>query len=174
MTAKAELRKAMRALRKERNALSPAQVFLREDWSRVKTFFVYRSFRDEAETGELIASLKAMGKIVLSPRVEGSEMVAVEDKGRYALSRFGIEEPVGEAYRGGIDVTVLPLLAVDGAGHRLGYGGGYYDRFLQEKETLKVGYCYEFQVLDEVPFEACDVTVDLICTEAGMRAVKRG
>lgn len=174
MKEKSDLRKEMRALRRERSASSPAQAFLRADWSGADTFFVYRSFRDEADTRELIAILKAMGKRVFSPRVEGREMVAVEDKGRYALSRFGIEEPIGEAYPGDFDVTVLPLLAVDEAGHRLGYGGGYYDRFLRGKETLKVGYCYEFQVLDKVPFEDCDVSVDMICTERGLRAAKRG
>lgn len=90
-------------------------------------------------------------------------------------NKYGIAEPLGEAYRGRIDVTVLPLLAVDGAGNRLGYGGGYYDKFLSRTQCLKMGYCYDFQVLDRPfsCFEAHDVRLDMVVTDRRIIRIKR-
>ena len=65
-----------------------------------------------------------------------------------------------------ISVTVLPLLAVDEKGNRLGYGGGYYDKYLAlHPATLKIGYCFDFQILKEIPTTETDVKVDVIVTD---------
>ena len=92
----------------------------------------------------------------------------------FSLSRFGIREPIGEAYEGEIDVIVMPLLAVDERGNRLGYGGGYYDRFLKKYQgATRVAYCYDFQILKDVPTESWDEKVDLIVTDKRIIRIDR-
>ena len=129
-------------------------------------FFVYLSYSSEARTDLLIETLQSQGKKVYAPRVVGEEMELVEIGEDFALSDKGIREPIGQAYEGKIDVVVMPLLAVDKQGNRLGYGGGYYDRYLQKnKEVYTVGYAYETQVTEFVPFESTDIKISAIVTE---------
>ncbi len=139
-----------------------------------RNFFVYLSFSSEAPTDGLIALLQSKGHAVYSPRVEGKEMFAVLFGEDFSLSRFGIREPVGDRYEGVIDVIVMPLLAVDERGNRLGYGGGYYDRFLQKyPDATRVAYCYDFQILKDVPTESWDEKVDLIVTDKRIIRIDR-
>ena len=77
---------------------------------------------------------------------------------------FGIPEPRGSAYSGDIDVTITPLLAVDGQGYRLGYGGGYYDRYLSKHKTVSVGIAFDEQQCDDLTPEETDVPLDFIIT----------
>lgn len=131
-----------------------------------QNFFVYLGFSSEAPTDKLIDYLISSGKRVYCPRTEGKEMYAVPFGEDFTLSPYGIREPVGERYDGEIDVVVLPLLAADEKGARLGYGGGYYDRFLKKYEkSLRVAYCFDFQVIRSVPEEEGDERVRLIVTD---------
>ena len=130
------------------------------------TFFIYNSFRDEADTKRIISSLLAAGKKVCLPRVEGRDIVPVF-YGELKKGAYGIDEPLGEAYRGDIDVAVVPLLAVNGRGYRLGYGGGYYDRFLRGCPAVKVGIGYDFQ-RTEFEEECHDVPLDCFLSQAGI------
>ena len=140
--------------------------FFSEQAAEKESFFVYLSFSSEAPTDKLIRTLLAKGKQVFCPRVEGNGMVAVAYGEDFTLSPCGIVEPVGEAYAGKIDVAVIPLLAVDLRGARLGYGRGYYDRFLRDRpEMLRAAYCFDFQIVREVPEEPSDERVDLIVTD---------
>lgn len=140
--------------------------FLSSGAADKESFFVYLSFSSEAPTDKLIAYLVAAGKKVYCPRVEDGEMAAVIFGEDFTLSRYGIREPVGEPFGGEIDVAVLPLLAVDERGARLGYGGGYYDRFLKGRPIgLKIAYCYDFQLVREVPEEEHDERADMIVTD---------
>lgn len=171
------LRKSMRLLRAEKRGGDEivAKNFLAlPEIKDEKTFFVYCSFGTEADTMPVINELLAKGKTVFLPRVENTDMVAVQyEKGTpLAKGRYGIKEPVGPAYDGTTDVTVLPLLAIDKKGNRLGYGGGYYDRFLEKKDTLKIAYCYDFQVLEEVCAAAHDIKADLIVTDKRIIRIK--
>ena len=129
------------------------------------TFFIYLSFFREAPTDGLIERLVADGHRVCCPRIEKGEMLAVEYGEDFTLSDYGIREPVGDAYQGGIDVVVIPFLAVDRHGNRLGYGGGYYDRFLKNSTAKRVAFGYSFQVVNEVPSEAWDEKVSVIVTD---------
>lgn len=130
-----------------------------------RSFFIYLSFSSETPTDKLISRLRSDGHRVYCPRLEDGEMTAVEYVEELTLSEYWIREPVGEAYTGEIDVAVLPLLAVDEQGNRLGYGGGYYDRFLKKTKALRVAFCYDLQILEEVPHEEWDERVDRIVTE---------
>ncbi len=129
-------------------------------------YFVYLSFSSEMPTDKLIELLLSERKKVYCPRIEKGEMKAVEYGEDFTLSNYGIREPIGEAYEGEIDVLIMPLLAVDEKGNRLGYGGGYYDRFLKlHKKAKRIAYCYDFQILNSVPCEALDEKVQSIVTD---------
>ena len=129
------------------------------------SFFIYLSFSREAPTDGLIERLLADGHKVYCPRIENGEMVAVEYGEDFTLSDYGIREPVGEAYQGEMDVAVVPFLAVDKRGNRLGYGGGYYDKFLKNSTAKRVAFGYGFQIVNEVPTESWDEKMDVIVTD---------
>ena len=136
-------------------------------------FFVYLSYSSEAKTDKLIERLKKQGHFVYAPRIENKEMVPVLLEEDFTLSRYGIREPVGEVFDGRIDVIVAPLLAVDKHGNRLGYGGGYYDAFFRKYPGAKrMAFCYDFQILQDVPNEACDEKIDVIVTDKQIVYVK--
>lgn len=164
------LRKKMKKLRAELRAGDgeiAKNFFSLADTEGKTTFFVYNAFGSEADTMPVIKRLLAEGKKVFLPRVEGSDMVAVlyTKDTPTSKSNYGISEPMGTAYEGEVEVTVLPLLAADKKGNRLGYGGGYYDKFLTGRKTLKIGYCYDFQVLDELYALPHDIKLDVIVTD---------
>lgn len=128
---------------------------------------LYNSFGTELDTHKLITALVENGKNVFLPRVVGKEIEAVP----YGLTKkgaYGISEPVGEKYEGKIDVVVVPFLAINSKGFRLGYGGGYYDRFLKGKNCLKVGLGYYFQLCDDFKEDDWDEPLDMMICERGI------
>ncbi len=135
-------------------------------YSGYTSFFIYNSFNCEADTSGIISALLAEGKKVYLPRVEGENIVAVA-YGQTEKGAFGIDEPVGQAYLGDIDVTVIPLLAVNLKGYRIGYGKGFYDRFLKNRWTLKVGLGYSFQI-EDFNEDVWDEPIDEFLTEKGI------
>lgn len=136
------------------------------------SFFIYYSFSSEADTHALIDKLIAAGKKVYLPRVEGREMSPVLYDGnadKLVKNRYGIQEPVGERAKEDVDVTVAPLLAVNSKGYRLGYGGGYYDRFFASgKGGLRVGLGYFLQYTEEFEGSENDEPLDLFISERGI------
>ena len=132
----------------------------------VKRAFVYLSFSSEAPTDKLIARLIEEGWQVYCPRIEDKSMVAALYGEDFALSAYGIREPLGERYDGEMDVAIVPVLAADTRGGRLGYGGGYYDKYLSaHPETLRIAYGFDFQIVRQVPTEEHDVMMDVIVTD---------
>ena len=169
---KDSLRREMRALRDGApdRALCDAKLFQNffslPQVQEADSFFVYYSFGSEADTHALIARILSEGKRVCLPRVEGREMVFVPYFGQaLERGRFGIGQPQGEEADFPPDVVVLPMLAWNGL-YRLGYGGGYYDRFLEKTaHTCKIGLAYAFQRTD-VPFmQAHDIPADILVTD---------
>ena len=134
-------------------------------WTDKKVFFVYLSFSSEAPTDKLVQTLIEKGKSVYCPRLENGKMELVRYGEDMALSKYGAREPVGQAEEIDPDVSVIPLLAVDEKGNRLGYGKGYYDVFLQGSKSKRIAYCYHSQVVKEVPVEKFDERMEIIVTE---------
>ena len=134
---------------------------------------IYLSYSSELSTEPLIDKLLERGIIVYAPRVEGEEMVAVEYGDDFVISGQGIREPIGERFDGDLDIVILPLLAVDEQGNRLGYGGGYYDRYLaKHTSSLKIGYCFDFQMLKSLPSEETDVALNMVVTDTFTKRIK--
>jgi len=132
-----------------------------------KSVFIYNSFASEASTKRLIERLLKDGKLVYLPRVEGENMVAVPCCGEMQRGAFGIEEPVGQAFYGDIEATVIPLLGVNAGGYRIGYGRGYYDGYLRGRQTLKIGLGYSFQMVD-FEEDGWDIPLDYFVCEKGI------
>lgn len=125
----------------------------------------YYSLPDEVNTHQLIDELVAEGKTVLLPKVlDGETMELRRYTGRQDLSEgsFHIMEPVGEPFSdySEIDLSLIPGMAFDAQGNRLGRGKGYYDRFLRAMSVRTIGVCFDFQRVDEVPTDENDVAVD--------------
>ena len=134
---------------------------------------VYLSYSSELSTEPLIDKLFERGVTVYAPRVEDKEMTAVLYGDDFVISGQGIREPLGERSDGDVDIVVVPVLAVDGQGNRLGYGGGYYDRYLEKHpNSLKIGYCFDFQMLQSVPSERTDVSLNMVVTDTFTKRIK--
>lgn len=135
-------------------------------YGRFDSFLLYSSKGDEARTSLIETKLLEQGKKIFFPRVESENMVAVP-RGEMKEGAFGISEPVGQAYSDKIDITVVPLLAVNERGFRVGYGKGYYDRYLKTVQTKAVGLGYSFQ-FDEFDEDEWDKPLDEFICEKGI------
>ncbi|MBE0504642.1 MAG: 5-formyltetrahydrofolate cyclo-ligase [Desulfuromonadales bacterium] len=164
-----------------RDALSPSEVtllsrdvaghFLSSDpYAAAATLVLYSSIRSEVATFEIFAAAVKAGKRILYPRTVGTtlEFVAIESLEALTASRFGIFEPRAGAPipLAEIDLLVLPGVAFDAQGIRLGYGLGCYDRALAARlRPTLIGLAYDFQVVSALPREVYDVPVDFVVTE---------
>jgi 5-formyltetrahydrofolate cyclo-ligase len=112
------------------------------------------------------------GKRIILPRVVGSTVClhAVENHTELVEGSFGILEPAPNApiAEAKADLILVPGLAFDRSGVRLGRGGGYYDRLLSEFDGLRVGVCFEELVLERIPVEPHDMCMDFLITPAGI------
>ena len=130
------------------------------------SYFVYNSFRGEAPTNEIINRLKSMGKTVLYPLTVGDTMYAVKPEGeKFEKDKFGVYVPEKYSIIDNVDVVIVPLVACDKNLNRIGFGKGYYDRFLRDRQCFKIGICHDFQVVDEIDPKEWDVPLDIIITE---------
>lgn len=138
-----------------------ARLFTNPLYRAAKTLYVYLSARQEVRTDGVIAQARRDGKRVAAPKVEGKELqfYYLEEDTKLQTGAFGILEPVNaQAADEPTALVLLPGLAFDRAGYRLGYGGGYYDRFLaREPDHPTVALCYGFQLLDRLPTEPHDI-----------------
>lgn len=142
------------------------QVLAHPQLQTAQTVLLYNSMADEVATHNLISHLALMGKTVLLPVViSETEMEIRHYTGPDSLriSSYGILEPTGEPFTQyeNIDFALIPGMAFDADGNRLGRGKGYYDRFLPlMTRARKVGICFPFQFLPHIPTEPTDMPMD--------------
>ena len=133
------------------------------------TVLVYSAMKGECDPRLLADIAYGMGKRVAYPRCEGDELgLYIADEGRFIPGVFGILEPDDSCERidlADVDFAVIPGLAFDKTGGRLGRGKGYYDRLLRGARTVKAGICFNEQLVDNVPVEAHDGGMDMIAAE---------
>ena len=125
---------------------------------------LYASLPDEVETLAFIEAWRHRKTIVL-PTVVGDDIIPVElaDTTMFAEGDFHIPEPQNHPYTGDFDLIVVPGMAFDMDGHRLGRGRGYYDRFLAiHPEVYTIGLCFDFQLVPVVPSEPPDHPINEI------------
>ena len=133
----------------------------------------YHALPDEADPALLMERLVELGCHIAYPRVVGKglplEFHRVPDGEVLAPGAFGIHEPLDIWPRVVPAILLVPLLAFDAAGHRLGYGGGFYDRSLAVLRVPAIGIAYAGQESVSLPGEPHDRTLDMILTEQGIR-----
>lgn len=136
-------------------------------YQSAKTLYAYLPFRNEVQILPLLHQALADGKQVALPKCYGKEMrfLLTTDFSQIQHSAFGAPEPAANApvAQDTSALVIVPGLVFDRRGYRIGYGGGYYDRFLaREPEHPTMALCYDFQLLPHLEAEAHDVPVDII------------
>ena len=142
-------------------------LYTMKEYKNSEVVMSYMSFNNEIDTEKLNRGIIKDGKMLLLPRVEADgTMSAVPFSGKFKISKFGVSEPVGEAYNGRIDLVIVPGLGFDKFGSRVGYGKGYYDRFFTiHNEPIKIAPAFEFQIFDVVETHENDVKINGLLTK---------
>jgi 5-formyltetrahydrofolate cyclo-ligase len=132
----------------------------------------YHALPDEADPAVLLERLVELGCHVAYPRVAGKglplDFHRVPDGEVLAPGAFGIHEPLDIWPRATPDMLLVPLLAFDASGHRLGYGGGFYDRTIALLKVPAIGIAFAGQEVDRLPHQSHDAQLDAILTERGL------
>jgi 5-formyltetrahydrofolate cyclo-ligase len=146
-----------------------------------RTVRAFWSFGSEVDTRPLLERLAASGRTVVLPTIRDRALEPRTWKPGEELEEtwFGASEPVGgrSVDPAAIDVVAVPGVAFDRAGGRVGYGGGFYDRFLGRlrADALRVGIAFSCQLVDEpVPAASFDVPIDAVVTEREVLRLHRG
>jgi 5-formyltetrahydrofolate cyclo-ligase len=143
------------------------------------TVLLYAAQPTEVDLGALVHPLRSRGVRTLFPRVNGEhlDLIAAADLRTLELGYRGIREPAGPRVGPeAVDVALVPGVAFDPLGGRLGHGGGHYDRLLAElpDTSVRVGVCFACQVVPRVPRAAHDEAVDLVVTEHALYRADHG
>ena len=143
--------------------------FALEKWQKGvegKNVFCYLSYSSEAPTDLLIEKLVEKGYNVFCPKVVDKDMQVIAYGEDFTISPLRIREPLGEPFEGEIHYAIVPFLAVDKQGNRLGYGGGYYDRYFEKYPTVKrIAYGFDFQIQTHIPTQETDKKMNCIVTD---------
>ncbi|MDO5401638.1 MAG: 5-formyltetrahydrofolate cyclo-ligase [Eubacteriales bacterium] len=172
---KKELR---RTIREQKRAMSEAEIESRSArlgelfaasaaYRNARTIYGYLPYNQEVRTVPMLERALRDGKKVAVPKVYGDEMkfICMEDLTQVAKGYAGIPEPTadGPVADDPTALVLMPGLAFDPQGHRIGYGGGFYDKFLSaEPDHPTLALCYEFQMLPHLDTEAHDIPVDWV------------
>jgi len=136
------------------------------DFIKAERVMLYSALPDEVQTQAFLEKWH-LKKTIILPTVVGDDIIPVEfgKDTAFAIGDFNILEPQNEPYTGGFDLIVVPGVAFDPKGNRLGRGKGYYDRFLcQHLDVKRIGICFDFQFVDEVPSEPFDIRMSEVIT----------
>ena len=173
------------ALKKLRDSLSGAELaeksgkiagflFGTEAFRRAKTVMTYVSFGSEPRTDAVLDMILKSGKTAAVPVCEkGFELTAraISSAADLSPGAYGIPEPSGAPIieKNKIDLVIVPGLGFDKNGFRIGYGKGYYDRFLSDFRGISAGLCFDICLADAIARDDRDIPVKMVITESGVR-----
>ena len=184
-----EKRMALSSTEVQRASLSVAErIRTLSEWKNAWAVLLYWPIKNEIDTRPLLIELWERGAVALLPRCRPDQpgfmdLCACTCEDDLVEGSFNIMEPAaccptseesGESFIP--DLALVPAVAFDAHGYRLGFGGGYYDRLLARPEmddTLTIGLCYDFQRLDSLPTNAWDEPVQAVCTESEFKWFRR-
>lgn len=185
---KAEIRKTMLAQRwaltSKYVSTNSDRVFERlvnlDEVVRAGNVMIYSHFSNEVKTGKLAGWLLFHKKRVFLPVVDGDRLLVADMSSTcFEMNVFGIAQPEKEtacfARPGEIDIFIVPGLAFDAEGNRVGFGKGYYDDLLAEApDALKIALAYDFQIMDKIVPERHDIKMDMVVTPKKIFRGKNG
>lgn len=170
-------------IKKKRQTLTKEQVLKKSkkiesllfktiQYQEAKTIYLYYNMEKEVITKSMILHALSLGKKVALPKIEDNKMdfYYINDISQVSIGYFNIMEPVTkEIAKDNEALMILPGIAFDKERNRLGYGRGFYDRYLgqakkQRRKIEKIGLCFGFQLIKKVPTEEYDIPVDSIIT----------
>ena len=158
--------------KKEKSQIITDKIKNIEEYKNAKIIALYKSLNSEVDTEILIKYSINHGKIVVLPKVENDELKFYKIENDYEKlnrSDFGIEEPYGEEdkyiEKEKIDLVIIPGVAFDLDKNRLGFGKGYYDRFLSNTNLKTIGIFFEEQKHEKIPTEKYDIKMRKIVTD---------
>ncbi|MBQ8131339.1 MAG: 5-formyltetrahydrofolate cyclo-ligase [Bacilli bacterium] len=150
----------------EKSKAITKKVLQTDSYQKAKVIGIYKSFSKEVDTSFLIEeSLKE--KIVCVPIIQNKEMkfYQIEKDTKYIRNNFGIEEPIHTKEITDIDLLIVPGICFDKELNRIGFGGGYYDKYLSKSNVDTIAICFEEQIYpNNLPIEPNDVKVKQIIT----------
>ena len=172
---KKELR---RAIREKKRAMTPQEIEAKsarlcelfaasEAYQQAKTIYGYLPYNQEVRTVAMLEQALREGKRVAVPKCYGDEMkfIYMTDLSQVEKGYAGIPEPIADGPEGDDEtaLVLMPGMAFDPQGHRIGYGGGFYDKFLaKEPNHPTLALCYDFQMLPYLETEEYDIPVDTV------------
>lgn len=185
ISAKADLRKEILSKRSsmkaseviDKSKIICSKITELDVYKNAKTVLLYYPYNNEAETFMLFDELLSDDKIVAFPKstvvdgVSGLDFYVITDKSQFENGYKGIMEPDVnnhelEKFFGTADLCIAPGVVFDKKCHRIGYGKGFYDRYLQKNPPLHtIGIAFELQVVEEITPEAGDISMDMVVTE---------
>ena len=167
-----------RAIREQKRAMTEAEIVSRseklgalfvnsEAYRTAKTIYGYLPYNQEVRTVPMLAQALRDGKKVAVPKIYGDTMkfLYLDDLSLVEKNEMGIPEPIADepVAEDKTALVLMPGLAFTKDGDRMGYGGGFYDRFLaEEPDHPTLALCYEFQIVDSLPTEEFDIPVDTV------------
>lgn len=185
-------RQARQRLAALRDSLSPKEkakldaamaehVLTLQSYIHADALLLYASFNNEPDTTLIVGRALSEGKRVAMPRCRdkgiGIDFYEIFSLDELFPGKYGIPEPLAQSFRlvdtADFSFCLVPSLALDAEGYRMGYGRGYYDRFLEGYRGVKAGLCYSFLIERRLPRGCFDKRVDIIVTEQGVRPVEK-
>ena len=167
----AQIRDQLPEAARQRASEQAAAHLLAQPELDVEVVNCFVSFRSEIRTRAVIEALLAAGRTVGVPRItdEGLECRRLRSLDDLVPGRFRVPTSKGERLTDSVQAVVTPGLAFSPEGERLGYGAGHYDRYLQRvPDAHRVGFCFEHQILGEVPTDERDAPIPVVVTDAGV------
>ena len=171
---KTELR---RMIREKKRAMTPAEIDAKsqrlgelfrasEAYQKAQSIYGYLPYNQEVRTTPMLRQAQLDGKRVAVPKCYGDEMrfIWLDDLSRVEKGYANIPEPIddGPIADDPTALVLMPGLAFDPQGHRIGYGGGFYDKFLAREMHPTLALCYDFQMLEHLETEEFDIPVNTV------------
>ncbi len=168
MENKTDLRIRIKSQRKTLDTENPGKIIIKNirnthEYNSAKNVMIFYPMKYEINLLDLLND----NKNFYFPKVFGDELLVCPDCGKFVKSSFNVMEPISEPVNPEIlDLIIVPALAVDKNKYRLGYGGGFYDRFLNKYPNIKTltPVCKKF-LLEEIPRDTFDKAVDVVITD---------
>jgi 5-formyltetrahydrofolate cyclo-ligase len=162
-----KMRTAVRGIQEKASRSQKIRHYLRSSdlWEAARVVFGFLALPGEPDwLGEQLPA----DKLIAFPRIGDSGALSFHFASTFKVGLFGVSEPLGEASAHPPDLVIVPGLAFDPTGARLGRGKGYYDRWLGTHPAVKtLGVCFSCQILEKIPAEPHDARVGAILTEQG-------
>lgn len=178
---KEELRQINKAKRKEmtsyevyeKSKMAADFLLNSEIYKNSKAIMLYYPLGNETDTSDIFKRALIDNKTVVYPTtdINTNEITAVlvDTDTQFSKGAYSVFEPdVKKEFDDKIDLVVVPGIAFDKRGFRVGFGKGCYDRFLEKIEAFKVGMCYDFQIVDDIESDSYDIKMEYLVSESGM------